>query len=55
MMAMVTGMEMEGAGEGTRCHQFCTGELRATEREARRGCSCPTTLKGRQRGQAARV
>lgn len=56
MMVMVTVMEMEGGGEGTRCHQLGMGEQRgAAKREARRGCSCPTLLKGRQRDLATRV
>lgn len=47
MMATVTVMEVEGGGEGTRCHQLGVGEQWATKREVRRGCSCPTILKGR--------
>lgn len=38
VMVMVTVMEMEGGGEGTRCHQLGMGEQRAP--------------KGRQEGDA---
>lgn len=47
VMVVVTVVEMQGSGEGVRCHQWDQGEQRAPQRGGEKGmCSSRRTQKG---------